>query len=118
MMFEKRGVKFLNPADIRMDVSPIDDQTLACIANLPHLRRLDLSWANVGDAGMEHVCRLHKLQELVLQGTDVSDASAGILTDLRNLKRLHLYATAATKVGVSELQAALPDCDVTDRFEP
>src|SRR5262249_40568744 len=65
----------------------IDDAKLGCIVHVPNLRRLVLIWTNVGDDGMKHVARLEKLEELNLEGTDVSDAGVALLRRSRNLKK-------------------------------
>ena len=86
----------------------IDDGSLACVKDLPNVNRLSLNYTNVGDAGMEHVCRLRNLTRLDLDGTDVSDASVPRLEELSSLKHLFLRDTRLTDAGIAELQRARP----------
>lgn len=89
----------------------IDDRTLACVARIPIVRRLDLRWTNVGDSGMQHVARLRELTELNLDGTDVSDLSGPILARFSRLRRLSIINTRITDAGLAHLRP-LPDLEV------
>jgi hypothetical protein len=89
-----------------------DDAVVANVRKLPSLRRLDLAFTRVTDAGMEHVCCLPKLEELNLVGTKVSDASVSLLKRLRSLRTIVLWGTDVTSAGVAELQRALPDLKI------
>jgi hypothetical protein len=66
----------------------------------------------VGDAGIKHVSRLRNLEELRLQGSDVSDLSVPMLAKMRRLKRLNVLDTQISETGSRVLEAALPGCDV------
>jgi hypothetical protein len=90
----------------------IDDRSLACIAPLADLSRLSLAYNNIGDSGMEHVCRLQHLVYLNIDGTDVSDASVDRLKGLSNLLELLVRDTRLTEIGIAELRAALPQLTI------
>jgi hypothetical protein len=69
------------------------------LRQIPYLKRLNLRWANVGDAGMEHVCKLAALEGLVLVGAEISDASVRQLARLRNLDDGKGTGKASVKAG-------------------
>jgi hypothetical protein len=71
-----------------------------------------LNFANIGDAGMEHVCRLGSLEELELAATDVSDASVDRLGRMRTLRHLIVDGRRISKAGLARLRAALQGCNI------
>jgi hypothetical protein len=81
---------------VRELMPTVSDETLACITGTPGIKRLDLRWTNVGDAGVEHISRLRDLEELLLEGTDVSDRGGPVFAKLTNLKKLDLGRTRVT----------------------
>jgi hypothetical protein len=66
----------------------IADDDLQLLTNFVHLRSLDLHGRDVGDEGMKHLKRLRHLRNLNIADTQVSDTA------------------------VSELQSALPECQI------
>ncbi|MEZ6073915.1 MAG: hypothetical protein R3C10_27450 [Pirellulales bacterium] len=52
----------------------LTDDDLEMISRLDHLRRLDLSLTPIGDEAMRHLGELPRLESLDLGGTEVSDA--------------------------------------------
>src|SRR4029079_2701451 len=74
----------------------IDDSTLVCVRQFPHLKRLALSFTNVGDAGMAHVSELRQLEFLSLEVTDVTDASIPLLAKLGCLRTLDIIDTSVS----------------------
>jgi len=89
-----------------------DDAVLANVRKLPNLRRLDLAFTRVTDAGMEHLCDLHQLEELNLVGTKVSDESVPQLKRLKSLKTVLLWGSQVTTAGVADLQRELPELKI------
>ncbi len=49
---------------------------------------------------------------LNLASTKVTDAGMGNIAKLKNLRHLYLWDTQVTKAGLSELQMALPHCQI------
>jgi hypothetical protein len=82
----------------------IDDRSLACLSGISTLRRLDLRWTNVTDAGMIRLSSLRELRELLLDGTDVSDASCKVFAELINLEELSIPRTHLSGAGLECLQ--------------
>jgi hypothetical protein len=89
-----------------------DDAVLANLRKLPKLRRLDLAFTRVTDAGMEHLCDLQQLEELNLVGTKVTDRSVPQLKRLRTLMTVLLWGSQVTNAGVAELQRVLPELKI------
>jgi hypothetical protein len=95
----------------------IDDSTLAIVARVPSLRRLDLCATGVGDAGIKHLVNLPNLESLLIDWTNVSDAAVPSLAQLRKLRILDAKNTALTENGANQLRAALPSCSVRVGFD-
>ena len=64
------------------------------------------------DAGFAKLAGLTALSELRLDHTEISDASAKAMTDLRNLKYVDLYHTSISEQGFQSLKKALPGCQI------
>ncbi len=86
----------------------IQDQDLASLQGLPHLKELDLAHTGITDAGLEQLAEFAALEELDLAGTGVTDAGLVHLEELPQLSRLGVQGTQTTEVGLSELAAAIP----------
>lgn len=84
-----------------------DNALLAHIAALKELRRLDLSNAEIDDDGLRLIEQL-PLRELWLQGTNITDASAGTLSKIKSLEFLQLNATSISDAFLERL-APLPE---------
>jgi Leucine Rich repeat len=67
----------------------------------PYERRIDVALVQVG--------RLRRLEELDLNGLEVTDAGLAHLGGLTSLHTLVLRSTKVTDAGVKELQRALPN---------
>jgi hypothetical protein len=66
-----------------------------------------------GDADLEIVAKLSRLQSLNLIGAPVTDAGLLHLEKLASLQWVNLYHTRVTDAGVRRLQQALPKADVS-----
>jgi Leucine-rich repeat (LRR) protein len=64
----------------------------------------------ITDAGVAHLAKLPKLEELELQSTSVTNAGLVHLEGMKNLKFLCLGGSKVT--DTSRLQAALPGCKI------
>ena len=81
------------------------DEDLARIARqFPHLRRIDLNFCRITDAGLRHVAALRELEAIELDNTPVSDVGLQHLQALRRLRELTLQGTRVTDVGLSHLE--------------
>jgi CheY-like chemotaxis protein len=128
--------------ELHLDHTDISDEGLKLLASLPNLEILDLKGTRITDAGLAEVGRLTRLKGLYLTRTGITDAGLEQLRGLSNLetlilwdtgigdaglehlkplKRLQeviLWNTRVTRRGAQELQAALPECEVsTTMFE-
>ena len=86
-----------------------DNALLAHVGVLKELRRLDLSNADIDDAGLQLVMHL-PLQELWLQETSITDASAASLSKMNSLDFLQLNATSLSDVFLEQLEP-LPELE-------
>jgi internalin A len=76
------------------------------VAEIKGLRRLDLSFTYVSDAGIERLQQLTQLEELTLDATEaITDAAASYLRANKHLRKLVLRGTDITDVGMPYLAA-------------
>jgi len=88
------------------------DAAAATAMGLDGLRKLDLAFSHVTDAGLESLKGADQLHHLRLTGTQVTDAGLAHLESLRGLQLLELDSTKVTEEGVKKLQQALPKCQI------
>ena len=82
--------------------------------NFQHkLRELYLIYTKITDAVLKDLAKLQKLVTLYLGVTDITDACLNEMAKLQNLEWLGLEATQVTKAGVAELRKALPNCRIS-----
>ena len=81
----------------------VTDEGLKHLSGLTELEDLDLYGVKVTDSGIEHLSKLKKLRRLNLLGAQISDASAGILSGLKELRELNLYRSRITNAGLAKL---------------
>jgi hypothetical protein len=70
------------------------------------------AWINDSDLLHFNLKCLTGLQDLRLDGAQVSDVGLLNLQDLTSLRFLNLQGTQVTPEGVKKLQEALPDCEI------
>jgi Leucine-rich repeat (LRR) protein len=87
----------------------VDNELLRHVGVLKELERLDLSNAHIDDDGLRHIEHL-PLRELWLQETNITDASAAVLSQIRTLEFLQLNATSLSDVFLVELES-LPELE-------
>ena len=81
-----------------------DDDDLACLKDLPSLRRLDLAFTNVMDKGIEHLKGCTRLTELQLSCcAQITDRSLEHVKALTALRRLDLSHNNFTNKGLEQL---------------
>lgn len=83
--------------------------TIAVVAEMPLLTRLDLSSTATDDADLVTLAALPKLEELVLTRTHVTDAAIETLQAMRSLRRLYVWKSGLTDVGLATLREKRPD---------
>lgn len=107
--FTLRGLAQLKGLiSVRPRPESVSDDDLALLAELPRLRRLNLSGSGITDAGLTHFAKLTQLESLSLNETSISDVGLEQLKTLVNLKSLGVYKTRTTEAGLEALDQALP----------
>jgi hypothetical protein len=76
------------------------------------LERLELERMHIDDSAMPTISRMRMLGHLDLSGTGVTDTGLASLSTLKELRRLDLFGTCVTSEGVRRLQASLPNCHI------
>jgi hypothetical protein len=92
----------VNRIDLRS--GKVDNELLAQIGALKEITGLDLSNANIDDAGLVQIADL-PLRKLWLQATHITDASAAIISRMKTLDFLQLNATHLSDHFVEQLDA-------------
>lgn len=81
----------------------VTDAGLANLQYVPDLERLQLLYTLIGNEGMEHVAKLHKLKVLDLRGSKVSDAGLARLEKHPSLVDIKLRAASITDEGLKSV---------------
>ncbi|KAA5545905.1 hypothetical protein FYK55_03040 [Roseiconus nitratireducens] len=97
----------VNKIDLRKGT--VDNELLKQIGHLSEVRRLDLSNAKIDDDGLQWIVHL-PLRELWLQSTQISDASAESISQMRSLDFLQLNATSVSDTFLEALRP-LPELE-------
>jgi hypothetical protein len=106
-------LKDLRLTELWLGGPKITDAGLAQLREMTGLTTLGLYHARITDAGLVHPERLTGLETLDLSGTQVTDKGLACLRGLSGLRRLFLLdAPPVTRVGVQELQEALPSLKI------
>ena len=93
--------------------SPLTDEGLASMQNMPRLSALRVGFTDVTDTGLSNLSALSALENLELRNTGVTDAGLEHFRTLKNLRVLSLEHTKVTGAGVARLQKALPNCRIS-----
>jgi len=88
------------------------DAAVTYVKEMTQLRILTLSESQLTDEGLSNVEGLNGLQRLHLDNTHITDNGLKYLEGLTSLNTLLLAKTQTTDAGVSELQKALPNCEI------
>jgi hypothetical protein len=99
-----RGEAAASVASLNLSRRDVGDHHLGLAADLPTLRRLDLSWTHVTDAGVAILAeRYPSVRDLDLSGTAVADGGLGHLAALPTLHAITLVDTGITDAGLAVL---------------
>ena len=82
--------------------APARNDGLACLQDLKKLHRLNLSWAGLSDASLRYIWPLGRLEELNLNGNDISDSGLESLRGLTDLRCVTLETLGEKGVAVLE----------------
>lgn len=91
---------------------PLTAEAMADLAKLaPHILRLNLRDAGVGDAEVKIIAGFANLRQLRLEQNEITDAGAADIAKLASLTTLNLTGTQVTDKGFGEL-ARLPNLEI------
>lgn len=91
----------------------INWQIKVAIRSLRTIRKVDLSCSELENSDLDYIAGLDGLEELNLSNTRITDPGIFRLSDLKDLKLLHLGNTPASNKEVGRLVAKLPGLVVT-----
>jgi hypothetical protein len=97
---------------------PVKDDDLKKLADFDQLRRLDLSFTNITNAGLKHLKTLQQLEKLTLAGTTVSfQAIQDLLNTSTKLKTIGIWNTGLTNNEVQRLEKTFPRISFLKGFD-
>jgi hypothetical protein len=110
---------------VRFDDQRATDATLAVLAKLPSIERLDVHRCPITDEGLAHLAGLTALKELNLSDCEFTDAGLSLLSGLTNLEQLNLASSfgdspqikgpgLAALAGMTKLQVLVLDKNLVD----
>jgi hypothetical protein len=102
-----------SPYQIHKNPRALTDAALAHVEGLRRLRELSLSGTSITDAGLARLKSLSELEVLDLTDTHITDAGLRHLKGLKRLRLLVLDSPDVTQAGRDELQAALPELEMS-----
>ena len=91
----------------------VGDADLQKIAGMSRVEELLLADTDVTDDGIQWIVQFPSLKILSLRGTVVSDTGLRAIAQMNALQELDVTDTNATKEGLDHLRAALHNCRVT-----
>ena len=95
-----------NIVEVSLARTSASNNDIERIIEIKGLKRLDLSFTYVSDAGIELLQQFPQLEELTLDATEaITDAAASYLRANRHLRKLVLRGTDITDVGMPYLAA-------------
>lgn len=108
-------VHFTNLRSLGLWNGSFDDEGFAQLEVLTKLQELDLEGCtSLTDAAMNTVAKLTDIRKLKLKGTNIGDDGLAHLASCKQLRELNLEQTQVSRDGIDKLQAALPDCVITN----
>jgi hypothetical protein len=99
---------------VALDGSDFNSEALNFLPSLPRLEQLGLqNCPSVDDDAIGYIAQLTKLKELDLIRTAVGDANLQDLRTLKRVERLYLNGSKVTPAAVQRLRAKLPDAEIS-----
>lgn len=91
---------------VLVESTPLSDQDLAVIRDVPGLRVLQLDHADnkLTDVGMTEIAKLTQLEHLRIRGGSIGDGGLKALAKMPNLKALNLPQGRFTDTGLAHLK--------------
>jgi mono/diheme cytochrome c family protein/YHS domain-containing protein len=97
-----------NVADLSLARTHAGARTLARVARMPRLERLDLRATGVDDEALASLRGHARIKQLVLVQAKLTDASVATLLELPALKRVYLWQSGITPAGIARLASERP----------
>lgn len=101
------GLRSLTLRDI-----PATCAALALLPNPDEMRTLNVAQSAITDEQVKFLQAMIRLERLILNETNVTDACIDDLAKLKNLKYLEATQTQLSPEGVAKLRSVLPECKI------
>lgn len=124
MLKPLKNLRFLFLNGERMDITgryldlvQLSEDGVSAIAELEKLENLELSNCGLTDHALRYIAKLQSLESLVLsRNNEITDAGLQHLKSLQKLRQLFITSTSITHTGISDLQTALPQCQISWQY--
>ncbi len=97
------AIEALNLSELGITAEVLKDLVEFIQAHFPNIKELNLSFNNIGAAGIDHLAKLSQLEKLELAGNQIGEAEAAHLAKLTQLKSLNLYGNQIGEAGAAHL---------------
>ncbi len=99
---------------VKLNLAWVADADVERFAHLSHLRKLDISFTLITDAGIEHLKPLEEVTDLNLYSVErITDVAIAYIRGWKNLERLNLRGTDVTDTALQYL-AGFPALKLLD----
>ncbi|MGD9724115.1 MAG: hypothetical protein AB7O59_22945 [Pirellulales bacterium] len=99
-----RAIQLGHSDTIRLDHTVVRDDDLSALDEArERVRRVNLSHAEITDAGLARLCQLPQLEQLRLAAPQITDAGLAQVARLEHLRFLHLLDAPITDNGLASL---------------
>ncbi len=98
------AIEALNLSELGITAEVLKDLVEFIQAHFPNIKELNLSFNNIGAAGIDHLAKLSQLEKLELAGNQIGEAEAAHLAKLTQLKSLELFNNEIGEAGVAHLK--------------
>jgi Leucine Rich repeat len=92
--------------------TPVTDDDLSNVRDVPRLRTLAINGTDVTDRGIARIAAIRSLEVVSLENTVVTDACISDLVQLQNLRELNVRGTKLSDNGVEQLKRQLPNAKI------
>jgi hypothetical protein len=108
-MYSRQALEELTPlkqqiTELNLARMPVKNEDLKSIGQMPNLRKLNLNYTDINDAGLVYLNGISKLQDVSLSGTAITEKGLEQLARLPSLRIVYIWDTKIDSGYVTALQ--------------
>jgi uncharacterized membrane protein len=121
-MFSNEKLTELEPVskqivELNLARMPVKDEQMKWISKLPNLRRLNLNYSDITDAGLQQLSGMQQLEMISVAGTSVSMQGLGNLLTHPKLKEIFVWNTKVKPDEADAVRKKYPRLRIDPGFE-